>query len=197
MKSYSQLIHEVVREDQQPIIMVDLDSVLVDLNKGVKGLTGGYDFNTWKARGKSMADKKGNVPTEVSNQTLHNMITDVGAKFWADLPWMRDGKKLWGFLKNHEVHVLSAYRKPKSDPKGFSKKGKAVWVAKNLKLSPAKTHLVIRDQKKNYVTYKGRPAILIDDYAKNIDEFKGQGGTGIVHTSAAKTISKLKKMGFK
>ena len=182
--------------NQLPIIMVDLDGVLVDLNKGVKGLTGGYDLNTWKERGRSMANKKGQVPQEVSNQTLHNMITDAGSEFWAELPWMKDGKKLWGFLKNHEVHVLSAYRRPKNDPKAFSKKGKSVWVAKNLKLPASRTHLVVRDQKKDYVTYKGQPCILIDDYAKNIEEFKGQGGTGIVHTSAAKTINTLKKIGY-
>jgi 5'(3')-deoxyribonucleotidase len=184
--------------NKKPIIMIDLDGVLVDLNKGVKGLTGGPDLNAWKAREKSIAAKKGQVPQEMSKQTLHNMITDAGPKFWADLPWMKDGKKLWGFLmKNHiEVHVLSAYRKPKNDPKGFSKKGKVVWVSRHLKLSSAKTHLVLRDQKKNYVSFKGQQCILIDDYPKNIGEFKGQGGTGILHTSAAKTISQLKKLGY-
>lgn len=197
MKTLRQLVYEATPEDERPIIMVDLDGVLVDLNRGVSGLTGGLDFAAWKSRGKSMANKKGQVPQEVSNQTLHNMITDAGVKFWADLPWMSDGKKLWSFIKKYEVHVLSAYRKPTNDPKGFSKKGKSIWVSRNLNLSPAKTHLVFRDQKKDYVTYDGRPAILIDDYSKNIQEFTAKGGKGIVHTSASSTISQLKRMGFK
>jgi hypothetical protein len=41
-----------------------------------------------------------------------------------------------------------------------------------------------------------RPAILIDDFKNNINEFKAAGGIGIHHTSASKTISELKRLGF-
>jgi hypothetical protein len=43
----------------------------------------------------------------------------------------------------------------------------------------------------------GEPALLIDDYIKNINQFKARGGIGIHHISAASTISQLKKLGFK
>ena len=68
MKTYNDILYETTPKEERPIIMVDLDGVLVDLNKGVEELTGGFDLNTWKIRGKSMADKKGNIPPEVSNQ---------------------------------------------------------------------------------------------------------------------------------
>jgi hypothetical protein len=42
----------------------------------------------------------------------------------------------------------------------------------------------------------GEPALLIDDYIKNINQFKARGGIGIHHTSTASTISQLKKLGY-
>ena len=41
-----------------------------------------------------------------------------------------------------------------------------------------------------------QPAILIDDFKNNVDEFKAAGGIGIHHTNTAKTISELKRLGF-
>ena len=43
----------------------------------------------------------------------------------------------------------------------------------------------------------GRPNILIDDHIKNIQQFKSAGGIGVRHTSASKTISELKDIGYK
>jgi len=42
----------------------------------------------------------------------------------------------------------------------------------------------------------GVPAVLIDDYKKNTDQFTQRGGIGILHTSTSNTISELKKLGF-
>ena len=36
-----------------------------------------------------------------------------------------------------------------------------------------------------------------NDYIKNINEWEAKGGIGIHHTSVGKTISELKKLGFK
>jgi hypothetical protein len=41
-----------------------------------------------------------------------------------------------------------------------------------------------------------RPAILIDDYPKNISDFKSAGGIGIIHSNTQTTISQLKRFGF-
>ena len=188
MKTYNQILYEVAPEER-PVIMLDLDSVLVDLQAGVSKLTGGLDMQAWKARGKSMANKKGQIPQEVSNNELHRMVAAEGAKFWAELPWMKDGKKLWNFVKKYDVHILSAYKKPKSDPKGFSRKGKEIWVAKNLKVAPAKVHLVFREQKQDYAVINEKPTLLIDDYDKNIREFTAKGGHGIHHTASSITIA--------
>ena len=41
-----------------------------------------------------------------------------------------------------------------------------------------------------------RPAILIDDYPKNVTQFRAAGGIGILHTNTSSTINRLKKLGF-
>jgi hypothetical protein len=51
-------------------------------------------------------------------------------------------------------------------------------------------------QKQNYAKVAGLPAILIDDYKKNTDQFTDKGGIGILHTSTSNTIRELKKLGF-
>ena len=61
-------------------------------------------------------------------------------------------------------------------------------------------NLVRRKEKKDFAMKgsdnKKQPAILIDDYPKNVNQFKAAGGIGILHTSASNTISQLKRLGF-
>ena len=57
-------------------------------------------------------------------------------------------------------------------------------------------NIVRRREKQNFAKNQGRPAILIDDYPKNVQQFKSAGGIGIVHTSTQNTISQLKRIGF-
>lgn len=190
MRSFKAMMLEA-SPDTKPVIMLDLDGVMADLMTGVRNLTG-LDLNQWKVRAKKMADSKGNVPPEVSSNRVWQHVRDEGPGFWAKLPWMSDGKKLWGFLKNHEVEVLSATPRKEKDPKENGRRGKTAWVERNLKLPKAKINIVRREDKQKYA--KG--ALLIDDHAKNISEFIAAGGQGIHHTSAANTIRQLKKLGF-
>ena len=73
-----------------------------------------------------------------------------------------------------------------------------MWIKKNVGLPNNRINLVRRYQKKDYAQtgYK-TSAILIDDYEKNTREFTQRGGIGIHHTSTSRTISQLKKLGFK
>ena len=55
----------------------------------------------------------------------------------------------------------------------------------------------MRSEKQGYAQTGYRsPAILIDDFPRNIQQFRARGGIGIVHTTASKTITELKKLGF-
>jgi hypothetical protein len=163
---------EVSNEDL-PEIYCDLDEVLVDFMRGANAAVGG-DFV------KMDKDERWNTV----NQTKG---------FWANLGWKPNAKRLHDFIIKYNPHVLSAYTG--RDP--TSKVGKMKWLKKNTSFKRANIHLVLRSQKKSYATTNEKPNILIDDYDKNIREWEAKGGIGIHHTDVGKTISELKRLGFK
>lgn len=166
MIKLKELLEEV--ENNKYTIYCDLDGVLVDFEKGYEEITGkpissaGEGAEFW--------------------EPIHKM----GEKFWADLEWMSDGKKLWKYIKPYNPIILSAPSQEES-----SKKGKESWKENNLPdvkmiLTPA------RFKQK----YAGENKILIDDMEKNTQQWRDKGGIGILHTSAADTIKQLKELGL-
>jgi hypothetical protein len=117
--------------------------------------------------------------------------------YWANMPWTRDGKQLWSYLSKYKPHILSAFSV--EDPNCIP--GKMRWLRKEVGYTQnSMINIVRRAEKKNFAM-KGsdvgrKPAILIDDYPKNVLQFRAAGGIGIEHTSTSKTISLLKRLGF-
>ena len=171
MKELIELI-EASTEDL-PEIYCDLDEVLVDFMRGANAAVGG-DFR------KMDKDERWNKV----NQTKG---------FWGNLGWKPNAKRLHDFIIKYNPHVLSAYTG--RDP--TSKVGKMKWLKKNANFKRGNIHLVLRSQKKDFATTDDKPNILIDDYDKNIREWEAKGGIGIHHTDVGKTISELKRLGFK
>ena len=170
---YAKRITENVED--LPTIYCDMDMVLVDFLKGAEEVLGTSFIK---------ADKTKRWPT-------------ISAKkdFWVSLEWMPGSKKMWTFINKYDAHILSAY----STKDANSRKGKLDWLRKNAKLTQrSRIHLVLREDKQKFaMTQDGKPNLLIDDYIKNINEFKARGGIGIHHTSSSNTIAELKKLGFK
>jgi len=171
MKKLIELVE--VSTEELPDIYCDLDEVLVDFMRGADAAVGGNFV-------KMDADERWNR----INQTKG---------FWANLGWKPNAKKLHDFIIRYNPHVLSAHTG--RDP--TSKVGKMKWLNKNADFKRANIHLVLRSQKKSYATTDEKPNVLIDDYDKNIREWEAAGGIGIHHTNVGKTISELKRLGFK
>ena len=94
----------------------------------------------------------------------------------------------------YDAHILSAFSG--KDPN--SKSGKMKWLSKNANFKRANIHLVSREQKQAFAkNTQGEPNVLIDDYIKNVKEWEAKGGIGIHHTTVPKTLSELKRLGFK
>jgi hypothetical protein len=151
-----------------PIIYCDMDGVLVDFEKGYKDLT------TEDASYKTDPNK------------FWAPITKAGASFWIKLEWMPDGHELWDYIEKYNPTLLSAPSREES-----SRIGKHIWVKRNL--PGIKLLLKSAERKQEYATPN---AILIDDRKDNIDRWNAAGGIGIHHTSAAKTIEALEKLGL-
>ena len=174
MKDLSELLLEVIKNEDLPEIYCDLDEVLVDFLRAADAAVGG---NFVKA----------------DRETRWNTINQTKG-FWANIGWKPNAKRLHDFIIRYNPHVLSAFTG--RDP--TSKVGKMKWVKKNTGFKRANVHLVLRSQKKSYAkTKEEKPNVLIDDYDKNIKEWEAAGGIGILHTDVGKTINKLKGLGFK
>ena len=178
MKDYKDFYIEAKR-DNLPFIFCDMDGVLTDFGKAANKVTG----LNWEGLR--------------TNQDWDS-IRDT-KNFWANMPWKRDGKQLWKYIKKYNPSILSASVQPQQDPN--CKPGKLRWLSKNLKLNnSARINLVRRSQKQDYVRVnrggKIEVAVLIDDYPKNIREWTAKGGIGILHTNTSSTISQLKRLGF-
>jgi hypothetical protein len=114
------------------------------------------------------------------------LISEQGVRFWVGMPWMKDGKQYWNYIKKYTPILLSS---PSNENE--SRLGKRLWVKNNI---PG-TKLILA-RAKNKQNYSGENKILIDDKPSNIEEWKSQGGIGILHTSTSKTIQELKKLGL-
>ena len=171
MIALAQLL-EVSKEDL-PSIYCDLDMVLVNFIKGADAAVGGSFVDMPK-------DERWGKVNQVKG-------------FWANLEWMPGAKRLYQFIARYDAHILSAYTN--RDP--TSRVGKMKWLAKNTDFKRSNINLVLRSQKQKFATTDGKPNVLIDDYKKNIREWEAKGGIGILHTNVIKTISDLKRLGFK
>ena len=177
MRDYKEFYREA--KGDKPRIYCDMDGVLCDFIVQAKKATG-VIFTQDKAK-------------------EHWEVIKKYPKFWSNMPWMRDGKKLWGYIKKHNPSILSAAVKNNQDPN--CKPGKLRWLSGNLGLNnSARINLVNRSQKQDYTMIghsgKREQAVLIDDYPKNIKEWTAKGGIGILHTSASSTIRQLKRIGY-
>ena len=170
LNAYAMELARLREEETQYTIYCDMDSVLVDFDRGYQELTG---MTT------QQADAMG-------PDTFWEPLIKAGAKWWITLNWMSDGKQLWNYIKKYNPILLSAPSREES-----SKLGKRVWVKREL---PG-TKLILRyaPQKQEYAS---PTSILIDDREKNIDQWEAAGGIGILHTSAANTIEQLKQLGL-
>ena len=161
-------------ETQLPKIYCDMDGVLTNWNKEFEKLGHGTAKYYEKKNGKN---------------SYWKLIADKGEDFWSKMEWMKDGKQLWKFIEQFKPTILTS---PTRDVNGHNSciSGKKKWLKREL---PSVPYIIEHDKDK----YANENAILIDDYTEKINKWKGKGGTGILHTSADKTINTLKKMGFK
>ena len=163
---------EVSAEDL-PSVYCDMDMVLCNFMKAADKVTGNFVTADKEQRWKDISNTK---------------------NFWADLEWMPGAKRIHQMIIKYDAHVLSAYSG--KDPS--SKNGKMKWLSKNTNFKRANIHLVTRAQKQAFAKDSdGEPNVLIDDYIKNIKEWEAKGGIGIHHTAVPKTLSELKRLGFK
>ena len=156
-----------------PRIYCDMDGVLCDFDLQFKELTNGISPKDYKA--------------EHGVDGFWKIITDQGEKFWSEMPWTPEGKKLWSYIKKYNPILLSA---PSND--SSSRIGKRQWVDKNL---PGVTlKLASKANKPDYVT--NDKDVLIDDWYGTIVDWKNKGSIGIWYNNYSNAIRQLERAGL-
>lgn len=163
--------------DVEPVVYCDMDGVLTDLFGAVGAITGEtYDSN--------FPAMKALVKLRRSPEFRDD--PDFAVSFWENLPWTKNGKKLWSAILPYKPLILTGAIKGIG-----AEQGKRKWAARELGYSPGQ---VIMSRTKG--DYAGDGNVLIDDSRKNIAEWEASGGVGILHKDSAyrDTLRKLKRV---
>lgn len=122
-----------------------------------------------------------------------NALNAAGAKFWEQLEWINEGKKLYEFLeefcKDHQIDlcILSAVLTKEG------KEGKKAWLKANTHINPMNVYIVRRGPDKD--AFASEESLLIDDFGKNVRGFIQAGGNAIkFQNDAEEVIKKVKEL---
>ena len=159
-------------EEMEYEIYSDMDGVITD-----------FDASFMKA---SDGIRPSEYERNMGKDKFWELIDGKGVGFWVGMPWMSDGKQYWDYIKEYNPILLSSPSRSET-----SRLGKRLWVRNQL---PG-TKLILA-QAKDKQNYARKNRILIDDRPSNIEEWRSQGGVGILHTSASNTIRQLKELGL-
>ena len=125
-------------------------------------------------------------------ELMKKAVDDVGLDYWAKMPLFPGALELWSYISKYQPIILSSPSTFK-----YAKKGKDIWIAKNLK--PAPSEIIYKQTGHKEEAIQGLPeskiktSILIDDYYRNLAPWKELGAIGITHKSSKQTIDILKK----
>jgi len=200
--------------DMDGVLCDYMGSVLVNMTESVQRVSD--DLNVYKTKyskfyksaKKAVAEQGGNldlgdlgapfiaehVVKSTERRRVRNFMYSCvfnNYKFWAEMPWMEDGRQLWEFVARHNPIILSGPQGPNS------KTGKRAWVNRELNLGKDRVILTqTKHEEAKACLKEGRMAILIDDMPKYVVPFRNSGGIAIQHTDAVSTIKQLKELGY-
>ena len=152
-------------------IYVDMDGVLSDWEAQFKRYSGGIPVDTYdNLHGK---------------QNRFNLVNKNSPEYYANMPWMKDGKLLYNFVNSFpNVQILS------HAPDAKSKIGKQQWL-KDKGITFEANLVPNRKDKSKFAT---DDSVLIDDREDVVNDFINAGGKAILHTNSIDTINQLKEI---
>jgi phosphoglycolate phosphatase-like HAD superfamily hydrolase len=155
-------------------IKCDMDGVIADFAGSVRKIM--PDFIEGVTEGNKKLD--GKMWAKITKYQKN------GGEFWYDLEPMKDAFDLWAYISKFKHGILSACGEERFNAEDQKRR----WLKKHF--GNVDTILVRRAVDKALHAAPNR--ILIDDKRKALDPWIAAGGIGVLHTSAADTISQLK-----
>ncbi len=161
-------------------IYLDMDGVLADFNRGMKELLGLEPFE----QGRGYNPEKNDELFEKMREYGHfygDLEPISGAKVFFDKIYERFGNR---------CEILTGIPKPRRGIV-FAKDDKIQWVNRFLS-SDVVVHVVQREEKQSFCS--GKDCVLVDDYEKNIKQWKKCGGTGILFNNGEDVLKRIDEM---
>lgn len=179
-------VENFVDPNEPRSLYCDMDGVLVDFYAGLMKV---YP-DIKNVREVEQFLSRPNAWAEIGNEHPHlfrTLLKLEGADELMDvLLTLRDRKKI-------KLNILTAI--PGEHVMPFAREDKKAWIQQYYPQIPPKNVFVVkRSQKQNFarVMEPEPPAVLIDDFKKNITEWHSAGGLGIQHRDTPSTLRKLK-----
>lgn len=173
--------------EMQYTIFCDLDGVLADFKKAITKVAKDVNDPSFV-----YDEEKYSKDSKYRNQMWKDVKTyqqKYGYVLWRELDTMPDAYVLWDYIKPYHPQILTATGQ--SQYKAVEQK--RGWVTEHF---GSNIRVNVVETAKDKHQYAGPNRILIDDQRRATDPWIAAGGIGIVHTSAASTIQKLKELGL-
>ena len=179
INAYAMELGKLREEEKDYKIYVDMDGVVADFDQRFRDLAGMGPREFEEKYGK-------NAFWDFIDEGDNKLV------FWVGIPPMSDAKQLIDYVSKYDYEMLTAPSLKKQ-----SLMGKGLWMKNqtNKGLFPSKPKVNYKSAK-NKKDFAAPNNILIDDREDTINSWNAAGGIGILHTSAASTISQLKKLGL-
>jgi len=167
-------------------LFLDLDGVLVDLEKGLEDQLN-YHFPI-------LRNKQGQ--TEVDALWINIFINHP--TFWIDLPLMEHAKELYQksleFCDKPFILTASPEIYGETTMHRMCTTQKKSWVEKHFGKDQANRTIVTKSKKKQeYIgNFNKHDYVLIDDHSGNINRWNAAKGTGILYKELNSTLKQLK-----
>jgi len=164
-------------------IYFDMDGVLADFERGVRELCGITPPSQNDKDQRPGADDEMWAAIRECPHFYDQLELMPGAKAMFDAVYSKYGDR---------CEILTGIPKPRRGIVNATP-DKKLWV-KRLLSGDIVVNIVFREEKPKFCT--GKNCILIDDMEKNIKEWNGMGGTGILNVNAEDTMNRLKELGI-
>lgn len=183
------LIHEIETNGGIPLRVqcyVDMDGVLVDMDKGFAKISGGYTTDNYK--------EKFGGNKQAAQKSFWKLINQT-PNFWLNLDPTPDAKVLWDFLRDNFTDPVPVILSAGQGTNLIQQK--TAWIRKHIDPS-VKVIISSAGVRKSEHLVKFAPNervthLLIDDTQRNIDAWDNVSlhRVAIYHTDAANTIKQL------
>lgn len=187
MKTLKQFISE---QEGLPKIYLDMDGVVSDWVGGANKILEKYGYPGWE-------DSAWNQYDEYQRNEIRWAILRKNPNLYEFVSFLREGRRLWKFLKSYRPYILSTDEGYKEVTEEWTE-GRKEWLSDKLDINKFdNVHFINCNKDMFAISKEGKPNLLIDDDIECCESFFNAGGYAIHHVEAKATIRELKKLGYK